>query len=795
MSNDVTGADKLIPYSSHITPEIIKIKGGSYMMVFRIAGISYIGKSQNIIDGRIRQLNKLISQLKAPLRYNVYLHSHCIRHEYEPELDDGFERNSFVYDLNKQYVNEKIKSTRNIKTDYFLSIIYRPYRKIGGMSAYRNTRSQIEIFENQAIDTLSKIKNLILNYFDEYDVNILTTFEKNNLLYSEQLKFLNLIFNLSNSDVPVLNAQISEYLPTATLRFGNNEIIQVSNAGEIKYAAILSFSEYPNQTSAGILQPFIEKPWRMIISQSYVPIDKSESEDWLKREFRRLEATDDASDADLGDIANALEGVQADKFIIGEYCWTVMLIADDIKTLRSMLSEATSTLSDCGFTSSVNELAKLSSYCSQLPGNLRYRPRDAKLSSVNVAHLLPYQVQNRGKQWNNPWGCAVSMFKTVTDEVFYFNFHDTEKDSNSTGELVLGNTCISGQSGAGKTVLMSFLLAQSQRYKTRPRLILFDKDLGSSVFVKAAGGQYSQIKLGTPTGFNPFHLENTAMNRAFLGQLIRAILNNDEMPVTAAEKNEIYEAIEQVMNNPKELRDIEAFTNYLPDGDNSVRQRLFAWTEGEYSWVFNNAEDNFTMNSNIFGLDYTEFLEIKDIRTPIMMYLFHRIELLLDGSPLIIGVDEAWYPLSDPEFLQFLENKERTIRKENGLIVYATQSPSDFFEGLPKSFIEQIATQIFLPNPEAKKDIYVETLGLSLEEYELIRSMHKNSREFLIKYQGETTHCKLDLKGIDAVNVLSGSQKRAEHAITLQNEYGDEWLDKYYQTVLSIGEKHEKETN
>lgn len=123
MRGTVKGANEWIPYSSHITPEIIKIKGGSYLMTFRIKGIGYIGKSQAIIDGRMRQLNQLIGQLKAPLRYNIYLHSHCVRYDHVPELDDGFKKNSFVADLNQQYVDRKIKVTRNISTDYFLSVI------------------------------------------------------------------------------------------------------------------------------------------------------------------------------------------------------------------------------------------------------------------------------------------------------------------------------------------------------------------------------------------------------------------------------------------------------------------------------------------------------------------------------------------------------------------------------------------------------------------------------------------------------------------------------------------------
>ena len=64
-------AEKLVPYSSHISPEIIKVKGGTYVMCFRLDGITYLGKEQDEIDNRINQLNGLLTPLRAPLRYNI----------------------------------------------------------------------------------------------------------------------------------------------------------------------------------------------------------------------------------------------------------------------------------------------------------------------------------------------------------------------------------------------------------------------------------------------------------------------------------------------------------------------------------------------------------------------------------------------------------------------------------------------------------------------------------------------------------------------------------------------------
>ena len=50
-------------------------------------------------------------------------------------------------------------------------------------------------------------------------------------------------------------------------------------------------------------------------------------------------------------------------------------------------------------------------------------------------------------------------------------------------------------------------------------MFLFDKDRGADIFVRALGGVYNTIEVGTPTGFNPLQLPDTGENRAFLSRV------------------------------------------------------------------------------------------------------------------------------------------------------------------------------------------------------------------------------------------------------------------------------------
>ena len=107
-----------------------------------------------------------------------------------------------------------------------------------------------------------------------------------------------------------------------------------------------------------------------------------------------------------------------------------------------------------------------------------------------------------------------------------------------------------------------------------------------------------------------------------------------------------------------------------------------------------------------------------------MMYLFHRIEQRLDGTPAIIVVDEGWKALDDDGLRRAgIKDWEKTIRKRNGLVGFCTQSAGDALESrIASAIIEQAATQIFFPNPKARAEDYVEGFGLTEHEFELVRT-------------------------------------------------------------------------
>ncbi len=86
-------------------------------------------------------------------------------------------------------------------------------------------------------------------------------------------------------------------------------------------------------------------------------------------------------------------------------------------------------------------------------------------------------------------------------------------------------------------------------------------------------------------------------------------------------------------------------------------------------WVFDNPTDTIDLQkANIVGFDYTDIIDNPEVRIPVINYLIHRLEELIDGRRLIYVMDEFWKILDGEGGLkEFANNKQKTIRKQNGL--------------------------------------------------------------------------------------------------------------------------------
>jgi type IV secretion system protein VirB4 len=203
--------------------------------------------------------------------------------------------------------------------------------------------------------------------------------------------------------------------------------------------------------------------------------------------------------------------------------------------------------------------------------------------------------------------------------------------------------------------------------------------------------------------------------------------------------------------------------------------------------VFDNDIDDIGIGAKFIGYDMTDFLDNEEIRTPLMAYLFYRVEQLIDGRRIIIVIDEFWKALQDEGFRDLAQNKLKTIRKQNGLMLFATQSPRDaIVSPIAHTIIEQCPTQVFLPNARGDRSDYVDGFKLTEREFELIaRELSVESRRFVVKQGHNSVVAELNLNGFDdELAVLSGRTANVELADAIRGEVGDrreDWLPIFHE--------------
>jgi hypothetical protein len=210
-----------------------------------------------------------------------------------------------------------------------------------------------------------------------------------------------------------------------------------------------------------------------------------------------------------------------------------------------------------------------------------------------------------------------------------------------------------------------------------------------------------------------------------------------ERELTVQEEHRIDDALLALEPLPQAQRSLLALRQLLGQRDpEGIGARLEKWTSrGALGWVLDNEADEVSFDARLLGFDVTDFLDDPEVRTPLMMYLFQRIDALADGRRLVVDVDEFWKALGDEAFRSLAQDGLKTYRKRNAMMVFGTQSPSDVLRSpIAPAIVEMCATKIYLPNPHAAARDYVDGFGLTREEFRLIREeLTPASRQFLVK--------------------------------------------------------------
>jgi len=816
--NHFAKIEKHLPYSSHVDRHIIINKNGDLVSTWEIKGISFEAKDDNELDIKKHELDNFIRSFSNK---NIAIYVNVIKKDIEVQIGGDFSSSWFAEENNNKYLKHmKQRKNKGIfiyvslvmkgadlqeKTDSFLTSLF---ARLSGKNSI-NIKEKLDTLDKN----ISNMNDLCFSFdkgLSEFGARQLGLYSKNGYNYSETIELYNFILSGIQRPIIVEPTRLSNLLATTHYYFGDKTIVSSANEQK-KYIKSVEIKTYSNETNQGIFDFLLDLPIDICITQSFSILSSAKGVELIKRRKKQFESSKDDGVKQVKSLDSFKEELTSENTSIGEYHFNVFIRADNLNDVKEQSKIIIQALNNKGFIAQESLYSLKPNFFAQLPSNFKYRTRVVHITSENFSGMTGLHNVLSGKMKGNCWGDPVTVFPTRGSQLYYFNVHEELAFTNDLGKDLAGNFMIIGGTGSGKTVLASWILEQCLKFNSpnsfkqnalditkKFKFIYFDKDRAVQMHILALDGKYISLRKGIKTNLNPFSLENTEENRTFLVSFIKLLCSLDGGHISVLQEQEIYRAVQKVMVRDKNkrgngislLRSILDVEKTEERRELSIHERLHKWSKGgNLGWAFDNEIDDLDFDQySVFGIDGTEFLDDKEILDPLMSYMLHKVKLLLNGQRVGIFVDEIQKYAECPTADNMIDDLFRVIRKLQGFIGGATQDLTSIENTKTyKVLLTQTETKIVMPEKIYRYDYFVKKLKFTEKEYELLQTLKKSDREFLIKKTSidtgkpESIICRLDLTCLgENLRILSiGSAERAL-ADTLIEETKDAkiWIKK-----------------
>lgn len=760
-----------LPYAAQIDDHTLLTRDGLLIQVLRLRGLLFETADSEELNYRKSLRDAVLRAVATP---RMALYHHVLRRKVDMSLEPTF-ADDFSRELDARW-RSRLARRELYVNELYLTLVRRPLPgRIGAADRLRQllsgTRAGSRAARAEELRELNAAREALLAGLADYDARTLSLYPMGQSLCSEPLEFLSALFNGELRPVQLPHGDAGMHLPYRRVSFGHNAV-ELAAHGSLprRFSALVSIKDYPGATAPGMFDELLRLPVEMTVSHSFAFVDRGTALGQMNLAIRRMRSAEDEAVSLRTELLQAKDEVAAGRAGFGEHHMAIAVHAEDLAGLDRSVADVTGALADLGIIGVREDIALEPAFWAQFPGNFRYIARRGLVSTANFAALASAHNFAIGRAQANHWGQAVTLMETTAAGPYFFNFHQGD----------LGNFTVIGPSGSGKTVVINFLLAQARKYD--PKIVFFDKDRGAELFIRAVGGRYDRLDPALPSGLNPLQLPDTPANRQFLIEWLAVLAGGASVEELARIKLAIDASYEQPLEHRRLRYLVELFRGASRPTAGDLWARLAPWWgSGERAWLFDNETDLTDLAARTVGFDMTAILDDPVARTPAMMVLFHRVEERLDGTPTIIVVDEGWKALDDAVFVQRIKDWQKTIRKRNGIVGFATQSARDALDSqISRAIIEQAATQIFMVNPKADAADYCDGFGLTAHELSLVRNMPDSAHCFLVKHGNESVVLRLDLTGEKKMlTVLSGRERTVRLLDRIRGETGDDpahWL-------------------
>lgn len=492
--------------------------------------------------------------------------------------------------------------------------------------------------------------------------------------------------------------------------------------------------------------------------------------------------------AKFDEAKDAITSIENDTTSYGFYSTMVVVLDDTEEGVDIKAKAVVNTMTRIGLNAKIETLNAIDAWMGSIPGNVGADDRRPMISVGNLIHMMPLSNIWPGQtECRHLGGPPLVYTETTGHTPFRLNLHVRD----------VGHSMMVGQTGGGKSVHLNLIEAQFRKYKNA-RIFVFDKGATSIALTLGVGGSFYDLGSEEKGGvaFQPLvHVDDVREQEFLLGWL-SDYLESQHVEVTPEYSKKILAGLKTVAEykDPK----LRRMTNLVAAiNDANLKTALTPLTvAGAYGRIFDS--DNETLSfSNWQTFEMEKLMNTKRIVGSVLMYIFHRIEQSLDGSPTLIVLDECWVFFSNEQFAQKIAEWLRVLRKSNASVLFATQQLTDIVNSpIFDTVNTNCDTKIFLPYKKGITEDVLNTyqrFGLNARQVNIInqavlkRDYYYSSSLGARLYNLALENCPLTMAFI-AIN--SADVQQARKMLNLSpEEFRRQWLE--YKKIHIIEDDHE----
>ena len=797
-------SENFIPIACHYDHYTMLTKNGQLVQTFQINGIN-----SEKISKKLFNLREIVRQAIRENVHNdkVVFWVHTRRGkgilEYKTPYSNLLAANIQDIGRKKNYWHDKFVNC------LYVTVVYgAPELKLKNYNSLINSLSPdiITNFETsyfaKAANTLGATVDKLVLALAEYGAVKLGIRIEDTGCFSDPMFLYRRIMQLNEEECLLPITDISVALSSHQYAVGN-DMIEVINGEEKKFAALLSIKEY-QEVSSEALDKFLQIPVEMIATEVFYFVDKSEV---LPLFTDQNYIADISGDTEIKAL-NGLDKIVTNTDEHNKFCHqqiSFMVIGDDAKQLNNQVEQASETLAKIGIVHVREDINLEKTFWAQLPANFAFLTRMSPTILDNTAALASLHNFPTGNQYN-PWGRAVTLLRTEKGTPYFMNFHDLAGNNNF---------CILGIEKSGRTSLLNFLLSEADKYK--PTIVHIVDDLDSSLYIKARGGRWFQRDVGL---INPLYLEDTPENRAFCFDFFQIIAKHHFDPLAQGELDLLKSFSEKVFDMPIDKRKLSQIIETLGDGvsDGILKKRLKDYVKnGLYYQLFETDEqleinpgDVVAINVGMFDDDdyrlknypkekklveeYEYSLNSMRSVKAAIVYSMQNLLAKIGEGPKIFAIDNMASIINMRCYSSLISGFAQNMKINNGVFISTVNIHvlEDLYqEGVTADWLSLIGTNLLLP-PEVKIANLEKIINLTPAEVKKLEALNLSSRMFLIKQDGSTIASELSIGGVPGlVRFLSSGLSEIEIYKKVIDQYSatklEDWVGPLYDELSNIG--------